>query len=104
MSHDKNDILTDFKNSGYWLTQGIYKKESRYKLDDIIKKYCWKMFNYIYANKKLEFIFYLERLYASHGIQPSKYLIEILRVQNLTKFKEHALAFMMGFISDKEEK
>lgn len=104
MSHDENDILTDLKHKGYRLAQGIYKSESRYKLDDIIKKYCWKMFNYIYANKKLEFIFYIERLYASHGIQPPKILIEFLQEQNLMKFKEFALAFMMGFISDKKEK
>jgi hypothetical protein len=104
MNIDEKDIHGYLKNAGYWLAQDIYKDTNNRisNIDDLIKKYSGRIFNYIHNNSKLEFILYLQKLYASVSIQPNKYLMEILKEEDNQKFQEYSLAFMMGFLSNKK--
>ncbi|NIM16993.1 MAG: hypothetical protein GTO45_33920 [Candidatus Aminicenantes bacterium] len=103
---EKNDRYEDLKNAGYFLAQRIYNAENTgiKGIKDLIKKYTGRLFNYIHNNKVSEFLLYLEKICASIYIQPPKETIEFLRARGTRKFREYALAFMMGFMSDKKEK
>lgn len=102
MSNKERDIYDSLKYAGFYLTQAIYKAEKIGvdKLDDLIKKYTARMFNYIHNKRQVEFLVYLEKIYASISLQPQKDIIEMLRVQQTRKFQKYALAFMMGFMSE----
>lgn len=103
---DSPDRLEELKNAGYFLAQKIYASENTgsKNIKDLIKKYTGRMFNYIHNNKASEFLLYIQKMCASIYIQPPKATIELLRAQEPRKFKEYALAFMMGFMSDKKDK
>lgn len=105
MTKEDRDIYDRLKVAGYWLAQDIYKADGGISnIKELVKKYTGKMFNYIHNNKKDEFILYLQKIYAGISKQPHKELMEILREQEGRKLKEYCLAFMMGFMSKKEEK
>jgi len=103
MSDNENDILNRFKNTGYYLAQDIYNNKKEIdSIEKLIKKYTSKMFNYIHSNRVHEFVFYLEKIYADNNQQPSKILIEILKIKDHRKFKDYSLSFIMGFMSPKK--
>lgn len=99
------DQLDKLKYAGYGLAQQIYLSENTgtSNIKDLIKKYTGRMFNYIHNNKASEFLLYLQKICASIYYQPPQATIELLRAQDARKFKKYALAFMMGFMSDKNK-
>lgn len=104
--NERNDTIEQLKKAGYSLAQAIYKSENTSIRDikDLIKKYTGRMFNYIHNNKASEFLLYIQKICASIYIQPHIAAIELLRAQDARKFKKYALAFMLGFMSDKYKK
>lgn len=105
MCNDGKDVHEEIKKEGYWLAQALYEKgEGTIKnLEDLVRKYSGRLFTYIRCNRKLETILQLEKLYASVAKQPGKHVLDILKEQDSKKFQEYALAFMMGFLSNKKE-
>ena len=105
MSNEEKDIYDLLKEAGCSMAQYIYSAESSgiSTIKSMIKKYTGRMLNYIRNNKKVEFILYLEKIYASIYKQPHKNVIDILRAADTRRFQEYALAFMMGFMSDKKK-
>jgi hypothetical protein len=104
--NEKNDPIEKLKKAGFLLAQALYKSDNTdiRNIRDLIKKNTGRMFNYIHNNKPSEFLLYVQKICASIYCQPPKDAIELLRAQDARKFKKYALAFMMGFMSDKKEK
>jgi len=102
---DKKDVYDQLKDAGFIMAQNIYRAENTGidGIEDLIKKYTGRLFNYIHNGKVAEFLLYLEKMCAGIYIQPPKPTIELLRAQNTRRFKEYALAFMMGFMADKKQ-
>ena len=105
MSNEEKDIYDRLETAGYLMAQDIYRAENSgiSTIESMIKKYTGRMLNYIRNNKKVEFILYLEKICAGIYIQPRKNIIDILKASDTRKFQELALAFMMGFMSDKKK-
>lgn len=93
------------KKSGNGFVQKLYKYSGNLdNLEDIIKKYSWKMFNFIFTGKKGAFVEYLERICASNQIKCGFDIDGILSATTREEFRENALAFMCGFLSEKKSR
>ena len=97
-----NEKIERLKSSGYSFAQKIYNSDSTKELKNIIQGYAWKLFNYIYTNKKDRFVEYLERICASYRFECGYNIDAILKVISLSQFRDFALAFMCGFLSEKK--
>lgn len=97
--------LERLKGSGYCFVEALYESSSSKlnTLQDVIKKYSWKLFNYIFTGKKDFFVEYLERICASHQMNCGFNIDEILSAVTREEFREYALAFMCGFLSENKK-
>ncbi len=95
--------LNMIKAKGKNLAEKLYEKNPRWELKDIIHK-SWKLYNYIYTGKKEAFVEYLQRLCISQEILPEEYELQtILQAKTRKEFRELALAFMCGFITNPQK-
>ena len=101
MIDEGKDLHRELKNAGFWLAQQVYQDPVNKisNLDALVKKFSGRLFNYIHNNRKIEFILYLQKIYAGISVQPNARLLDILKENDNQIFKEYALAFMMGFLS-----